>query len=261
MEQNWPIRLFSKSVLKQRKFREVTGLLGPVDHLRCLDIGGDNGVISFLLRQRGGQWASADLDARSVESIRQLVGSEVYQLGEGRTPFANNSFDRVAIVDYLEHIQDDAAFVEELHRILCPGGEVIINVPIGRNDLMRRIRLGLGQTDEKHGHVRPGYTLQSLRHLLGECFTIETYHTYSRFFSELIDALMVFAVSRLKKGDNRQSSKGLFVTGQDLKAYARLFRLYSLIYPVVWCVSKLDHLLFFTNGYMLIVRARVNKVA
>ena len=260
MEQNWPIRLFSKSVLKQRKFREVTGLLGPVDNLRCLDIGGDNGVISFLLRQRGGQWASADLDPRSVASIRQLVGSDVYQLSEGRTPFANDSFDRVAIVDYLEHIRDDAAFVEELHRILRSGGEVIINVPIGRDDLMRHIRLGLGQTDEKHGHVRPGYTLQSLRHLLGECFTIETYHTYSRFFSELIDALLVFAVSRLKK-DGQQSSKGLFVTGQDLKAYARLFKLYSLIYPVVWCISKLDNLLFFTSGYMLIVRARVNKAS
>ena len=260
MEQNWPIRLFSKSVLKQRKFREVTGLLGPVDNLRCLDIGGDNGVISFLLRQRGGQWASADLDARSVASIRQLVGSDVYQLSEGRTPFANDQFDRVAIVDYLEHIRDDTAFVAELHRILRSGGEVIINVPIGRDGLMRRIRLGLGQTDEKHGHVRPGYTLQSLRHLLGECFTIETYHTYSRFFSELIDALLVFAVSRLKK-DGQQSSKGLFVTGQDLKAYARLFKVYSLIYPVVWCVSKLDNLLFFTSGYMLIVRARVNKAS
>ena len=72
---------------------------------------------------------------------------------------------------------------------------------------------------------------------------------------------MVFAVSRLKKEDKKQSSKGLFVTGQDLRAYAKLFKVYSFIYPFVWLTSKLDHLLFFTNGYMLIVRACSNKPA
>ena len=269
-EQHWPVRLFSKSVLKQRKFREVTGLLGPVNDLHCLDIGGDNGVISFLLRQRGGRWASADLDERSVQAIRQLVGNEVYQLNGAQTPFADEEFDRVAVVDYLEHIRDDAAFVRELHRIIRPGGTVTFNVPIGRNDLMRYIRLKLGQTDEKHGHVRPGYTIQSLMQLLEGHFTLETYHTYSKFFSELIDALMVYAVTRLKKaagaagagdGTEEQSSKGLFVTGKDLSAYARMFKLYSLIYPGVWLISKLDNLLFFTSGYMLIVRARVFKKA
>ena len=176
MEQNWPIRLFSKSVLKQRKFQEVTALLGPVDGLRCLDIGGDSGVISYLLRQRGGAWASADLDARSVESIRQLVGSEVYQLSADRLPFSTNQFDRVAIVDYLEHIHNDATFIDELYRVVRPGGEIVINVPIGQAGLMRSIRLRLGQTDEKHGHVRPGYTLQALRRLLGDCFTVESAH-------------------------------------------------------------------------------------
>ena len=239
-EQNWPVRLFSKSVLKQRKFREVTGMLGAVNDLRCLDIGGDNGVISYLLRQRGGCWSSADLDERSVHAIRQLVGDSVYQLDGAQTPFPESEFDRVAVVDYLEHIQDDKAFVQELHRILRPGGIAIFNVPLARNDLMRFIRLKLGQTDEKHGHVRPGYTIQSLMQLLEGGYTLETYHTYSRFFSELIDAVMVFAVSRLKKGSGttEQSSKGLFVTGKDLNAYARMFKLYSLIYPGVWLIFE-----------------------
>lgn len=59
---DWPLRLFNKSVLKQRKLREIVDMLGPVDGQHCLDIGGDNGVISYLLRQRGGAWKSADLD-------------------------------------------------------------------------------------------------------------------------------------------------------------------------------------------------------
>ena len=40
-------------------------------------------MISYLLRQRGGQWHSADLDERAVMSIRQLVGSNVPHLKPG----------------------------------------------------------------------------------------------------------------------------------------------------------------------------------
>jgi SAM-dependent methyltransferase len=238
-------------------------MLGPTAGLRCLDIGGDNGVISSLLRQRGGSWASADLDARAVEAIRALVGGDVHQIGEGRTPFGDAEFDRVAVVDYLEHIHDDAGFVAELARITKPGGAVVFNVPHAKGGVLRRLRLALGQTDARHGHVRPGYTRESLRRVLDSCFdgciTIEAQHTYSGFFSELIDTLMVFAVSALKKkkgAAEEASQKGLFVTGQDLRQYRSMFRLYALIYPVVWLVSKLDALLFFTDGYMLIARAR-----
>ncbi|PSO97333.1 MAG: hypothetical protein BRC51_17305, partial [Cyanobacteria bacterium SW_12_48_29] len=53
MDQNWSVLLFSKSVLKQRKFKEITEFLGETNDLHCLDIGSDNGVISYLLRKRG----------------------------------------------------------------------------------------------------------------------------------------------------------------------------------------------------------------
>src|SRR5512138_787232 len=92
VDAHWPIRLFNKSVLKQRKFREVAGMLGPLDGQRCLDIGGDNGVISYMLRQHGGRWASADLDERSVQAIQQLVQNDVHLLAEGRAPFQDGEF-------------------------------------------------------------------------------------------------------------------------------------------------------------------------
>jgi SAM-dependent methyltransferase len=258
-ERQWPLRLFTRSVLKQRKFREISALLGQSQGLSCLDIGADNGVISFLLRERGGRWKSADLDAQTVGAIMALVQADVYQIDGRTTPFADDEFDRIVIVDFLEHIPDDAAFAKELFRILKPGGTLIVNVPhVKRIGMMRPLRGALGQTDDKHGHLRPGYTVESLRDLFGDYFALEAHTTYSRFFSELIDALIVYAVSRLKR-DKGHSQKGLIVTGQDLSAYRSLFRIYSLIYPVVWLVAKLDALLFFTSGYMLVARARVNK--
>lgn len=257
-DQNWPVLLFNKSVLKQRKFKEITALLGPTEGLHCLDVGGDNGVVSHLLRLGGGQWKSADLDERAVQAIRELVRDAVFQIDGQKTDFQDDEFDRVIIVDCLEHIRTDGEFAKELFRILKPGGELIVNVPYVKSSLLRKFRHAIGETDEKHGHVRPGYTLDGLRELLRGRFTIVSWSTYSKFFSESIDTLVNFAYGRLKKGQG-SSSKGLIVTGKDLIRNRKVFRFYSLTYPLLWAIAKLDGLLFWTSGYMLIAKAVVNK--
>ena len=259
MVEHWPLALFNKSVLKQRKFEEITNMLGKTDSLACLDIGSDNGVISYFLRQRGGYWKSADLDENTVRSISELVKSNAFQIDGLRTPFNDNEFDRVVIVDFLEHIHTDKEFLEELFRIMKPGGELIINVPHIKNSLLRQFRLSIGQTDEKHGHLRPGYTVGGIRTLLGSKFTLLYYKTYSKFFSEFIDTLITFVYVVLKGSEQEESKKGVFVTGSDINKNKKLFKVYSLIYPAVWICSKLDSLLFLDSGYMLILKARVNK--
>ena len=260
-KQNWPVLLFKKSVLKQRKYKELTALLGPPNGLHCLDIGSDNGVISYLFRQRGGTWKSADLDIQSVSAIKALVESDVYQISDQRTPFQNDEFDRIIIVDFLEHIPEDKLFICELFRVMKPGGRLVVNVPHIKDSWLRRFRLAIGQTDEKHGHLRPGYTVESLENILDGYFSLETTKTYSKFFSELIDTLIVQAIYLLQRRKKEKSKKGALVTGTDLKNYKLMFRAYSVIYPVVWLFSKLDGLLFFTSGYMLIATAKVNKEA
>ena len=257
-EKTWSVLLFSKSVLKQRKFREITELLGETSDLRCLDLGADNGVISYLLRERGGSWKSADLDEQAVCSIRQLVKEDVFQINGISTTFNDNEFDRVVIVDLLEHIETEREFIEELFRIIKPGGELIINVPQIKNSLLRKLRLAIGQTDEKHGHLRPGYTVEQLAVLLKDKFQIINHKSYSKFFSEFIDTLINFGLSFVKKGET-SSQKGILVTEKDLRKYQKMFRVYSVIYPVLWVLSKLDTLLFWRSGYMLIVKAKINK--
>jgi SAM-dependent methyltransferase len=254
----WPVRLFNRSVLKQRKFREITAYLGQTQGLSCLDIGADNGVISYLLRQRGGEWQSADLDAQAVAAIRSLVAQNVFQIDGCYTPFHEDTFDRVVIVDFLEHIDTDRDFINDMHRIIKPGGELIINVPHSKQSLLRRFRLAIGQTDEKHGHVRPGYTAAEIEALLGKRFTIIAIHTYSKFFSECIDTLITAAVDWMKRGD-KASAKGRVVTGKDMGQYHKMFKIYSLIYPVVWMFAQCDKALLWCSGYMMIVKARTCK--
>lgn len=249
------LRLFDKSVLKKAKYAAIRRYLPPLDNRECLDIGADNGVISYLLREQGGRWCSADLDHDVVEAIRLMVGERVYRLDGGAMPFDDDTFDLVVVIDALEHLHDDAAFVRELARVTTDDAVLIVNVPHDKpRSPIRKIRLMLGLTDEKHGHVRPGYDLPALRRLLAPGFDIVEQHTYSRFFVELFDAAISFYFDRARKGSS--STKGNVVTGEDLRRRAGQFRLFSLIYPVVAGLQMLDRLLFFTSGYSLIVKAR-----
>jgi len=211
------------------------------------------------LRQRGGTWYSADLDAAAVTSIRQLVGDNVYQLGGGAMPFADHSFDQVVIVDFLEHIPDDRGFARELARILKPGGIVLINVPhLKPGSLLNRFRHRIGLTDEWHGHLRPGYTLDGLRQLLGSSFVIEVATTYSRAFSELVDTALNGGYEFVKRRNPGRvvSQKGTLVTQTEMEKHRKQFRLLRALYPLLWIVAKLDVLLPLQSGYKLIVRAR-----
>jgi SAM-dependent methyltransferase len=251
-EEPWAVALFQRSVLKQRKYAEVSAALGPTDGLRCLDLGSDNGVVSLLLRRAGGRWASADLAEEAVASIRSLVETDVHRTDGARLPFADAEFDRVVVVDMLEHVADEGAFVAELARVTRPGGRLVVNTPHLKRTALRRWRHALGQTDEKHGHLRPGYTPEGLRALLEPAFDLECHHTYSRFFSELVDTAINAALERLGK---RASTKGMVVTGEDVGRHRKLFRAYGAVYPAVWLVSRLD-LLVPASGYMLLAVAR-----
>ena len=244
----WAVALFRRSVLKQRKLAEVAGMLGPTAGLRCLDLGSDNGVVSLLLRERGGDWASGDLTEEAVSSIRSLVGQDVHLVLGDRLPFPDATFDRVAVVDMLEHVPDEAAFASELARVTRPGGLLVVNTPHLKRTLLRRVRQALGQTDEKHGHLRPGYTPERLRELLRPGFSLERDRTYSRFFSEAVDTALNWGMERLGK---KSSAKGIVVTGDDLARHRKTFSTYSAIYPVVWALTRLDALVP-ASGYMLI---------
>ena len=255
----WAMALYRRSVLKQEKHRRIVGLLPPTEGTTCLDVGGDNGVISYLLRQRGGRWHSADLDEPSVRAIRRLVGSNVITMDDTGAPFADGTFDLVVIVDFLEHVHRDDRVVAEMARILRPGGTMIVNVPHLRpHSFLNWLRPRIGLTDERHGHVRPGYSRNTLRDLLGDAFRVEQTVTYSRTFSELVDtALNAALLSRERRSPSPGSGsrKGPVVTEQDWGRSRRQVQMLNLVYPMFWLAARADALLPWQQGYKLILRA------
>jgi SAM-dependent methyltransferase len=250
-EPQWHLKLFGKSLTKQAKLREILRLLGPAGAAEGLDLGGDNGVISYFLRRHGGTWCSADLSPKAVASIRQLVGGDVREMTGSELPFEDARFDVVVVIDLLEHVRDDARFIEECHRVLKPAGRLIVNVPhVKRGAVLRPIRRLLGLTDERHGHVRPGYTESQLFDLLKDGFDVKEAHTYSRFFVEALDTVIQFASKAASRGAS--DAKGVMLDRQDFGRVAKLFRVYSVLYPFFLLAAQLDALLSFTRGYSLI---------
>lgn len=219
-----------------------------------VDIGGDSGVISYKLRELGGTWTSIDLIDVAVESIRSVVGERVFKLEEGKLPLADNSMDYVLIVDMLEHLEDDAGFLRETSRVLRKDGELILNVPNPKEGALRRFRFWIGQTDEAHGHLRPGYTLEQLGELLAPAFEIIESSSYSRLFTQLVDTVINAGLSILKAG--KGGAKGKLVTAHTFQQSKKNTFLLTVLGPVFSIALLLDALFPLTHGGMLIVRAR-----
>ena len=108
--------------------------------LRLLDIGCGTGanlptVAEVVLSDPsipGGHVAALDYSPLALEFARQHLGDLPVTLLRGdatKIPFASNSFDVVTMFDVLEHVEDDAAAVREIFRVLKPGGAFVLSVP------------------------------------------------------------------------------------------------------------------------------------
>src|SRR5690554_5512706 len=71
---------------------------------------------------------------------------------------ASNKFDTVVSFQVIEHIQDDRLFLQEIYRVLKPGGKAIISTPNIRQTLSRN-----------PWHIRE-YTSEQLRKLCEDIF-------------------------------------------------------------------------------------------
>lgn len=71
-------------------------------------------------------------DRLAIEGIDQNYGSETVRTGSlTALPYAEASFDRALCLDVLEHLtfEEQPRALAELHRVLAPGGELLVSIP------------------------------------------------------------------------------------------------------------------------------------
>jgi 2-polyprenyl-6-hydroxyphenyl methylase / 3-demethylubiquinone-9 3-methyltransferase len=95
------------------------------DGARVLDVGCGAGFLSNYLAREGFEASGIDASPESlaVATRHDETRGVRYQIGNALSlPYANASFDAVCAMDFLEHVEDPGAVVEECSRVLRPGG-------------------------------------------------------------------------------------------------------------------------------------------
>jgi SAM-dependent methyltransferase len=97
---------------------------------RHLDVGiGDATFLEVLQQQTALEVVGADPHAGYLAAARRRVpGAMLVQVGD-QLPFSTAAFDSVTMLDVLEHTADEGVTLAEVHRVLRPGGLLVLTVP------------------------------------------------------------------------------------------------------------------------------------
>jgi 2-polyprenyl-3-methyl-5-hydroxy-6-metoxy-1,4-benzoquinol methylase len=260
-EQPWQLQIFAKSIKKKEKLSLLEKNLNIEPSSVILDLGCAQGILSYFLRQKGGYWISTDLDMANLKTSLELLESNCLQIGPGILPFQDETFDMVVCLDYLEHLEDDDQCLREIQRILKNEGQLILSTPhTGKIFFLNKLRPHLGMKMEFYGHKREGYRSEELEAMLTKTgFHVEKTKTFSRFFSEFIELLINFLYIKMfsrKFTDSLRDGHIRPTTSDEFGSKKKTFKLYSVVYPLIWLISRLDKLLFFQKGYSVLVWAK-----
>ena len=125
---------------------------------RILDVGCGTGANLKMLGLYG-QAEGVDISEQAVEFCKRR-GLGTVKLGAIEDlPFEDQSFDIVTALDVIEHLDDDAAGLQEMRRVLRPGGTLLLFVPAF---------MFLWGVQDDVSHHRRRYRLPALRRLLEE---------------------------------------------------------------------------------------------
>jgi SAM-dependent methyltransferase len=95
---------------------------------RVLDAGCGSGRMLETLSGYG-EVSGVDVNSESVATARERGYGDVREGVVEALPWAPGTFDLVTMLDVLEHTEDDHVALVELHRVVRPGGHLLLTVP------------------------------------------------------------------------------------------------------------------------------------
>ncbi len=111
----------------QKRVRYVTR---HVTGGRLLDLGCATGLfLHGFARQPGWTLQGVELNHLAAEEARARYGLDVFTGTLEEAHFPDAYFTAVTMWDVLEHLHDPAGTLREIHRILAPGGILVLRVP------------------------------------------------------------------------------------------------------------------------------------
>lgn len=134
---------FYERFIQPREPEKILGQLGlPQPEGAVLDAGGGTGRVAQFLVGRTDQVVVADQTFEMLREARRKKGVTAVNSLTEDLPFANDHFCCIIMVDALHHVENQAATIHELWRVLKPGGRIIIEEPDIRNFRVKVLALG-----------------------------------------------------------------------------------------------------------------------
>ncbi|MFP5263436.1 MAG: bifunctional 2-polyprenyl-6-hydroxyphenol methylase/3-demethylubiquinol 3-O-methyltransferase UbiG [Blastocatellia bacterium] len=109
------------------RFAYFKGVLGTLRGLSLLDVGCGGGLLAECFAREGALVTGVDLSPSSLAAARLhgVTGGlmiDYVNAGGDSLPFRDSSFDAVVAADFLEHVRDLHAVIDECARVLRPSG-------------------------------------------------------------------------------------------------------------------------------------------
>lgn len=105
---------------------------------RLLDIGCNIGLFLKVAREEGFSPTGIEINKRCAYFGREKYNVEIFSDYLENIKFASDSFEVITLFDVLEHIPNLSEFIEEVRRIIKPGGLVLVQSP-NLNSLMAKL--------------------------------------------------------------------------------------------------------------------------
>lgn len=109
---------------------EIGKALPDVRGLRFLEVGAGTGREGHHFAKNGAQVWLMDISSEALRLSRTISDLPVLVRGSAvQSPFRNDTFDLVYHQGLMEHFRDPLPLLKDNHRILRPGGHLLVDVP------------------------------------------------------------------------------------------------------------------------------------
>lgn len=112
--------VFKRAALVLQQYRERG---------RLLDVGTGFGFFLAEMKRRGWEVAGVEISQKAMDYAKDVLGLIIYPGPLEEVGFSENFFDVISGFYIIEHLPHPMAFLKECHRILKPGGLLLLRYP------------------------------------------------------------------------------------------------------------------------------------
>lgn len=224
---------------------------------KILEIGcGVGDIIGFLdFKDKLG----VDISLPAIKKAKKMFPNCKFKIMDASRKLKLNSksFDAILLPDIIEHLEKDEILLNESHRLLKPGGYLIIFVPYSGSKSDRSLinplnnyAFGLGGDLREYGWNlinrvnKKGFEIISTRYIFG-------------YLGRLVWNFKEVLVSK-----NKRNLREEVMTGKFINKKSRFFLIKRAIYEALYLIYLLDYKLFSNKnhrGILLIVASKNQK--